>query len=74
MDMRFALAIAMAYLVSIALGNLVMRRRKAFRLKYFTAIHNAVLFSLSLYMCLETLRQVGAILDVTWKLISSYCY
>ena len=41
----------------IPTGNALMRNRQPFRLRRFSVLHNAVLFSLSLYMCVECIRQ-----------------
>lgn len=35
-----------------------MRKRQPFKLRRFAAAHNAILFSLSLYMSIEVARQV----------------
>lgn len=46
-----------ADIVCIPIGNALMRNRQPFRLRRFSVLHNAVLFSLSLYMCIECIRQ-----------------
>ncbi len=56
-----------ADVVAIPLGQRLMRDRPPFKLKAFAVLHNLVLFSLSLYMSLETLKQVGSLpLPHTW--------
>jgi len=49
--------ITLAYIVSIFVGRSIMQNRQRFELKTFSLLHNAVLILLSLYMCVETLRQ-----------------
>ena len=46
-----------ADVLGIPIGNALMRNRQPLKLRRFSMLHNAVLFSLSLYMCVECLRQ-----------------
>jgi GNS1/SUR4 family len=46
-----------ADVLCIPIGNTLMRNRQPFRLRRFSVVHNAVLFSLSLYMCIKCIRQ-----------------
>ena len=46
-----------ADVLCIPIGNALMRNRPPFKLRRFSVLHNAVLFSLSLYMCIECIRQ-----------------
>ena len=46
-----------ADVLCIPIGNALMRNRQPFKLRRFSVVHNAVLFSLSLYMCIECIRQ-----------------
>ena len=48
-----------ADLCSIPIGQRLMRERLPFKLRRFAAVHNAVLFSLSLYMTVEVARQAS---------------
>lgn len=48
-----------ADLCSIPIGQRLMRERPPFKLRRFAAVHNAVLFSLSLYMTVEVARQAS---------------
>jgi len=57
MDIRYPVFITAAYLLGIPLLMRMMRDREPFQLKGVAAVHNAVLFFLSLYMAVETLRQ-----------------
>jgi len=52
-----AILVAIAYLLIIFLGRIVMKNRKRFDLKYFSLLHNGFLILLSAYMCFESLRQ-----------------
>ena len=51
---------ACADVLSLPLGMALMRNRPPMKLKRFAAVHNAFLFSLSLYMSVECIRQVRA--------------
>ncbi len=46
-----------------------MRNRRPMRLKRFAAAHNALLFSLSLYMSVECIRQASAMAQVLFRAI-----
>lgn len=46
-----------ADMMAIPIGKAVMRNRQPMKLRSFAAAHNAFLFGLSLYMCLECLQQ-----------------
>jgi hypothetical protein len=53
-DSTGPILISAAYLGGIFLGTFLMKRRAApFQLKGFSLFHNAFLFALSLYMCIE---------------------
>ena len=47
-----------ADMLSIPIGKALMKNRQPMKLKGFAAVHNAFLFGLSLYMCLECIQQV----------------
>ena len=47
----------LADVLSLPLGMAFMRKRQPLKLKRFAALHNAFLFSLSLYMSVECIRQ-----------------
>ena len=47
----------LADVLSLPLGKAIMRNRPPMKLKRFAALHNAFLFSLSLYMSVECVRQ-----------------
>lgn len=55
---RAPVAISIAYLLMIPIGNRLMEPREPFKLKYFSIAHNGFLFALSLYMVIETIRGV----------------
>ncbi|GMH41441.1 hypothetical protein BSKO_09351 [Bryopsis sp. KO-2023] len=57
LDIRMAIAVSLAYLLGIPLLMRFMKHREPMKIKRFAALHNAILFSLSLYMCVETVRQ-----------------
>ncbi|KAK9838521.1 hypothetical protein WJX81_004941 [Elliptochloris bilobata] len=57
LDWRVAAAMSGFYLLSIPVGQQLMRGRQPFKLRRFAAVHNAILFSLSLYMTIEVARQ-----------------
>lgn len=46
-------------MLSIPIGKAIMKNRQPMKLRGFAAVHNAFLFGLSLYMCLECIQQVG---------------
>ena len=46
-----------ADVLSLPVGMAFMRKRQPLKLKRFAALHNAFLFSLSLYMSVECIRQ-----------------
>ena len=48
-----------ADIVGVNAGKQWMRRRKPVNVKSFSIVHNAIMFFASLYMVIETLRQVG---------------
>lgn len=50
---------AYADIIGVNAGKQWMRRRKPVNVKSFSILHNAVMFFASLYMVIETLRQVG---------------
>ena len=50
---------AHADIVGVNAGKQWMRRRKPVNVKSFSIVHNAIMFFASLYMVIETLRQVG---------------
>ena len=50
-------ALAIADVLSLPFSMAFMRKRQPLKLKRFAALHNAFLFSLSLYMSVECLRQ-----------------
>lgn len=58
MDVRQAIFITAMYLVGIVLGTRAMRNCRPFKIKGVVALHNLILFLLSVYMCVETCRQV----------------
>ena len=49
---------AHADIVGVNAGKQWMRRRKPVNVKSFSIVHNAIMFFASLYMVIETLRQV----------------
>ncbi len=51
------LLIIAAYLISLPIGRYIMKDRKRLELKGFSMLHNFFLIVLSLYMCVESLRQ-----------------
>jgi hypothetical protein len=53
-------AISLLYLVGIAAGTRLMRRREAFTLRTFSLVHNALLLGLSLFMATECVLAAGA--------------
>jgi len=55
------LLISSAYLISIPIGRAIMKNRKPLELKTFSLLHNGFLILLSLYMCVETIRQAVAL-------------
>jgi len=57
MDIRWPVAISLLYLLGIPVLTRVMRDREPMQLKGVAAVHNAILFFLSLYMVTETLHQ-----------------
>lgn len=57
-DIRIGAAMTVSYLLIVPIGIHLMRKRAPFKLKFFTTIHNTILFLLSLYMCIETIKQV----------------
>ena len=48
----------LADVVSIPVVQSLMKSRPPFKLRRFSIAHNTFLFALSLYMCVETIRQV----------------
>ncbi|CAG9463177.1 unnamed protein product [Pedinophyceae sp. YPF-701] len=46
--------LTVAYIVGVPLGMLLMKNREPFKIKHFAMLHNLVLFSLSVWMWLET--------------------
>eukprot|EP00208_Stichococcus_sp_RCC1054_P003167 CAMPEP_0206135196 /NCGR_PEP_ID=MMETSP1473-20131121/528_1 /ASSEMBLY_ACC=CAM_ASM_001109 /TAXON_ID=1461547 /ORGANISM="Stichococcus sp, Strain RCC1054" /LENGTH=286 /DNA_ID=CAMNT_0053526959 /DNA_START=137 /DNA_END=997 /DNA_ORIENTATION=- len=57
MHWSWALGITTFYILSIPVGNAIMRQRAPFKLKGFSMLHNFAMFSLSLYMSIECIRQ-----------------
>lgn len=55
MDIKYPIAISIAYLVFIPVGMAAMKGCDKFQLKSFSMLHNAILFFLSLYMTVETI-------------------
>ncbi len=49
--------LSFADVLSLPVGMAFMRKRQPLKLKRFAALHNAFLFSLSLYMSVECIRQ-----------------
>jgi len=49
--------IVLGYLISLPIGRAIMKDRKRLELKGFSMLHNSFLILLSLYMCVESLRQ-----------------
>lgn len=43
----------------VPLGTYLMRNREPFKIRSFVALHNAILFLLSLYMSVTTVKQVS---------------
>ena len=54
-----------ADIVGVNAGKQLMRRRKAVDVRTFSIVHNAIMFFASLYMVIETLRQVRSPPGVT---------
>ena len=50
---------ACADIVGVDVGKRLMRKRKPVNVKSFSIVHNAIMFFASLYMVIETLRQVS---------------
>jgi elongation of very long chain fatty acids protein 4 len=50
-----------AYLISLPVGRAIMKNRKRLELKGFSMLHNSFLIVLSLYMCVESLRQAWSL-------------
>ena len=50
---------ACADIVGVDTGKRLMRKRKPVSVKSFSIMHNAIMFFASLYMVIETLRQVS---------------
>lgn len=61
MNSFHVLLILLAYLISVPIGRAIMKNRKKFELKTFSAFHNTFLIILSSYMCFESLRQAFAL-------------
>ena len=64
-------AFGCADMLSIPIGKAIMKNREPMKLKRFAAVHNAFLFGLSLYMCLECIQQVRHISQSTPELRQS---
>ncbi|KAK3245348.1 hypothetical protein CYMTET_45078 [Cymbomonas tetramitiformis] len=58
-------AISAVYILGIPIGMSIMKDREPFKLKAFSLFHNFFLFTLSMYMTVETLRQ--AYLNFGWS-------
>lgn len=62
LDIRLAAAMTVSYLLIVPIGIHFMHKRPPFQIKFFTTIHNTILFLLSLYMCIESIKQVKHII------------
>jgi len=71
MRMRGPICISIIYLLAVPIGNRIMRDREPMKLKTFSLIHNGVLFFLSLYMAVETVRQCYA--NFGWATYPQWC-
>jgi elongation of very long chain fatty acids protein 4 len=63
-DYKWVTIISLAYLIAIPIGMLIMNNYPANKPKRVVLVHNFILFSTSVYMCIETLRTAHLTL---WK-------
>jgi len=49
--------VGIAYLVIISVGQIVMKNRKKFELRWFSLLHNGMMVCINGYMCVEIIRQ-----------------